>query len=148
LNGYLPFDQTRGHFKAMKGLDAEIGLHLNRYCPLSWLHAYLAVGPYAYFDGSKHSSFIGGRARLVFDINIFTLELKASNDPCFGRNFQGVFAVNFVFGQPHLPCNNCCWRDWLQALMTVPVQRYETIVVDKKRKSCKTSCLLREIKQN
>lgn len=141
LNGYWAGDSHSKHNRkrALSGFDAEIGMSLNKWCPMSWLNVYFAVGPYYYCGKSGISSFGGGRARFSFDVKNFSFELKVTHDSHFGRICQGVLSYNFVYGQPCLPCKNCCWRDWLQAIMTLPTQRNEIIVLEKRHRkhSCK-----------
>ncbi|MBA2368736.1 MAG: hypothetical protein H0V82_06905 [Candidatus Protochlamydia sp.] len=134
FNGYWAINSHSTHHRkrALSGFDAEIGMGLNKWCPMSWLNVYFAVGPYYYIGENGISSFAGGRARFSFDVKNFSFELKVTHDSHFGRICQGVLAWNFVYGQPYLPCKGCCWRDWLQAMMTLPVQRNEIIVLEKK----------------
>jgi hypothetical protein len=137
FNGYWAIDShsTHNRKRALSGFDAEIGMGLNKWCPMSWLNVYFAVGPYYYCGEGGISSFAGGRARFSFDIKNFSFELKVTHDSHFGRICQGVLSYNFVYGQPYLPCKNCCWRDWLQAIMTLPTQRNEIIVLEKRHSS-------------
>jgi len=163
LNGYLPVggkrNRTKSHvdsvtFKgfsgnyilqnenyknsyegAMKGFNAELGMHLagNRMD----YDLYFGVGPY-YYDVSSGKHAWGGKARLKAELTKYLfLELSDSYDRIFHNRFQGTVNVSIPFGgqicypqKSTRTCHNV--MDW-QAVL--PVERQEIIVVSKFKKN-------------
>lgn len=162
LNGYLPVGQKRTatkrqiesvsfksfsgnyilqneHYKntyegAMKGFNAELGMHLagNR----MQYDLYFGVGPY-YYDVSSGKHAWGGKARLKAELTRYLfLEISDSYDRIFHNRFQGTVNVSIPFGgkicYPQKSARSCHnVMDW-QAVL--PVERQEIIVVSKFKK--------------
>lgn len=150
INGYLPvgaklsapyniaFNRFSGHHmlvsqtyqSAMKGLDAEIGLHFAESSPF---HCYAAAGPY-YFTGKLDPNTWGGKARIGITFkDIITLEISDSYDNTFHNKFQGQISVGFSFGpkskvkkQPL----SCPLAGLLNRRMLQPVARQEIVVIN------------------
>jgi hypothetical protein len=115
MNGYLPvgtkisdpynpvFANFAGNYMfiwrnyqaAMKGANAEIGLHLGR---SKLFDVYAALGPY-YFIGDAIAPTWGGKARLSLTYkNFLSLEISDSYDKTFQNKFQGQLSLKFSFG--------------------------------------------------
>ncbi|MEN9653898.1 MAG: hypothetical protein RL235_10 [Chlamydiota bacterium] len=154
MNGYLPvggknsapydttFQSFSGHSmivsqkvqSAMKGANAEFGLHLGK---VSSCDFYTAIGPY-YFISNKAPTTWGGQARLYGTFkDILTLEISDSYDRTFHNKFQGQIALGFSFGPISKVKNQgrtCKTATILNDRMLQPVNRQEIIVIDKVRK--------------
>ncbi len=150
INGYLPlgttlsdpydtsFDSFSGNHmylaetyqSAMKGADAEIGLHFGK---IKFCDFYAAIGPY-YFIGEKTPTTWGGKARVsgVFK-EILTLEISDSYDSTFHNKFQGQIGLTYSFGpksKVKAKQKGCQTATILTERMVQPVGRQEIIVVD------------------
>lgn len=152
INGYLPVGPTKSHYfrsrfshfdghsllirksrdYAMKGGNAEVGLHLD--CSKN-LAFYLTTGPY-YLNGGKRSAW-GGEARLAIDLfnRYLRLEGNGSYDSIFNWVGQGRLSLNIPFGKRYhsrrpqkegAPCFGVLSIRSLQ-----PVERYEIIAVER-----------------
>lgn len=155
INGYLPvgktysgpYDTTFGSFSgnflllsekiqsAMKGVNAEIGLHIGK---LKTFDLYAAAGPY-YFKGKATRSTWGGKARIAGTYKDFiTIEFSDSYDRTFHNNFQGQISLSFSFGPTskarEQDCG-CYGGNTLYDRMLQPVYRQEIIVIDDAKKN-------------
>lgn len=116
LNGYLPvgkkqsrfyhveFDQFKENFIyvqakrefALKGANAEVGLHVDSYKPIP---LYFALGPY-YLTGKGATTWGGEfRARADFFHGLLRLEANTSYDHYFRWIGQGQMSLNFALGR-------------------------------------------------
>jgi hypothetical protein len=154
INGYLPvgtkmsdpYHTTFGNFSgnymlisqryqsAMKGADAEFGLHFGKSKSLDF---YAAAGPYYFIGKNTHVTW-GGKAKIagVFK-NILTLEISDSYDRTFHNKFQGQISLTFSFGPKSKVKERgrtCKVANILNDRMLQPVNRQEIIVVDHIRK--------------
>ncbi len=114
---------------AMKGADAEIGVHLMD--PSEFYTVYLGAGPY-YFHSPRHlhKHALGGQARLQARVTPYlTLQVSDSWDNLFHNNFQGEVSVNIPFGGRIQKKNASC--NGMQVRMVQPMHRNEIIVADK-----------------
>lgn len=155
LNGYLPigdknssfigdakFDKFEGHYAllsrkyefAMKGVNAEVGGHVNSFknVPL-----YFAAGPY-WLEGKGKVAW-GGEARAVLDIfDYVRLEGNTSYDNVFKWIGQGQLSVIIPFGGKRQvkerKKHSCAHELALAARAVQRVDRNEIIPVDKKHK--------------
>lgn len=164
LNGYLPvgdkkdhhtekkvfltFDQFLGNelffFEniqkkkyefAMKGADAEAGIHLIK--PTKNYTLYAGIGPY-YYDGYFGKHAWGGKARVQAKLTEYLfVEISDSYDRIFHNKFQGQVSISVPFGKKltkkpsesfKTPCSDALA---LQDRILLPTQRQEIIVVDK-----------------
>jgi hypothetical protein len=132
-NGYFPVGSIKGHrfglefdhFQgnemiisrrqdfAMKGGNAEVGVHVNSICKVP---LYFAAGPYYFKNEHKHAW--GGEGRMVMDYSDYLrLEASASYDRLFRGKAQGQISVIFPFGpRPELVrkrCDDCCRARWI-----------------------------------
>ena len=121
---------------AMKGADAELGIHLMN--PSEYYTLYLGAGPY-YFHSPEHlhRHAFGGQVRLQAHLTPYlTLQVSDSWDNLFHNKFQGEISVNIPFGgkilKKHAAFNACCEEVLsMQARMVQPMHRNEIIVADK-----------------
>lgn len=118
--------------KTLRGLDFEIETRLSRFVCVCDFDLYFAAGAY-YYRSSCRDNIVGAKGRVGFQyLNCINLEFRASYDPTFKENFQGLISFTYDFGC--FDCKGCdpecCWFD---CLFTRPVQRQEIIVLDKKR---------------
>ncbi len=155
INGYLPvgkkmssayrsrFNHFSGHSMyissryefAMKGLDAEAGIHFGHTRNFDF---YAAAGPY-YFIGELGNHAWGGKARLSFSFKDYiTIEVSDSYDQVFKNNFQGQITFSYPFG-PKLKSKkqgrSCSFARSLEHRMVQPVGREEIVVVNRHRKN-------------
>jgi hypothetical protein len=114
INGYFPVGKTEGHkygfkfdkfagnhillkskqFRAMKGGDAEVGVHITQ---STHYDLYAAAGPY--YLHASHASSWGGRTRLLGRYKeYFSLEFAYSYDHLFRNVFQGSVALTLPLG--------------------------------------------------
>jgi trimeric autotransporter adhesin len=154
INGYLPvgkktsglfdtrFDEFKNHFLyirqkkefAMKGANAEVGAHVNRYknAPL-----YFAMGPY-YLEGQGKVAW-GGEARAAADLfGCLRLEASTSYDNVFKWIGQGQVSLVIPFGAkkqiPPKKGSSCKEQLTIAQRAIQRVDRYEIIPVDRKHK--------------
>jgi trimeric autotransporter adhesin len=154
INGYLPvgkktsglfdarFDRFMGHYLyikpkyefAMKGANAEIGAHINRFKNVPF---YFAIGPY-YLENKGKVAW-GGEARLSATLfGGLRLEGNASYDNVFKWIGQGQVSLVIPFGTKkdiQQKQNRSCSTQLMLASRSVqPVDRNEIIVLDRNRK--------------
>ncbi|HEY2811668.1 MAG TPA: inverse autotransporter beta domain-containing protein [Rhabdochlamydiaceae bacterium] len=154
INGYLPvgkktsslFNARFSHFKnhylyldqkyefAMKGANAEAGVHIGHYKPVP---VYLAFGPY-YLEGQGKVAW-GGQARIAADFFRYVrVEASTSYDNVFKWIGQGQVSIIFPFGerkQIRPRYNRTCNQQLTMAQRAVQrVDRMEIISVDRKQK--------------
>jgi hypothetical protein len=155
LNGYLPvgrkvspfydttFESFSGNYVlisqkyqfAMKGADAEVGLHFDK---SSLFNFYAAAGPY-YFIGKGTSGTWGGKGRVSGTYrDTLSLELSDSYDKTFHNNFQVELTLTLAFG-PKITVKregrSCKVAHRLNDRMLQPVGRKEIIILDKATKT-------------
>jgi len=155
INGYLPvgkktsglfharFEEFKNHYLyirgkqefVMKGANAEVGAHVNRYknAPL-----YFALGPY-YLEGQGKAAW-GGEVRASADLfGYFRLEASTSYDNVFKWIGQGQISLVIPFGkekQIQSKKGHSCRDQLILAKRAIQrVDRYEIIPVDRKRKN-------------
>jgi len=152
INGYLPVGTIKkSEFKishvgstsfisehtefAMKGVNAEVGAEVGRICDYT---LYAAIGPY-YFEANKRHAF-GGKSRLALQAwKYVNLEVIGSYDNLFKSIVQGRVAVNIPlpFGCPQrvyaTECCSCTENLVLRKKSIEPIERFEIIVIDRKR---------------
>lgn len=154
INGYLPvgkkhtslyhakFHEFEGNHMilrlkrefAMKGLNAEAGVHINM---PKGMNCYLAAGPY-YFEGNGKNA-IGGEARARIMLHKYVgISVNGSYDPVFHGIVQGEARLTFPFGPKEHTVKkigrSCANTQAVRALAMQPIDRNEIIVVDKKHK--------------
>lgn len=152
INGYLPVGDTKSSFFrtrfdefhgnhmilkrtrefAMRGVNAEVGIHLNQ---IKNVPIYFAAGPY-FFNDDKDTAW-GGQLRAVIDFSEYVrIEGNTSYDNVFKWIGQGQISLIFPFGRRKevrkRKCYTCCDELLLSERMVQRVDRNEIIVVDKK----------------
>jgi hypothetical protein len=150
IDGYLPmgekvtcpycteFVQFLGHQMilsqkyqfAMKGLNAEVGVHFAKSRRFDF---YGAAGAY-HFVGDIGPKVWGGKVRLVGKFKEYlTLGVSNSYDNMFHNRFQCELTVSVPFGQSTQKDlrNDCDISNLLCSRMVQPVERQEIIVVGK-----------------
>jgi trimeric autotransporter adhesin len=154
INGYLPVgDKKSSLYKlqfskflgnsmylskkyefAMKGANAEIGAHVDRFknCPL-----YFAAGPY-YLTGGSTTAW-GGKGRVAIEpFKYLSLEGNVSYDHAFKWIAQGQVSLKFSFGGKKKVKKRgegtCSWAQVLATRALQKVDRFEIIPVDKGKK--------------
>jgi hypothetical protein len=152
VNGYLPFGAKKSYFYglrfdyfidhymmqsrkreiAMKGANAEVGMHIDS---ISRLPLYLSVGPY-YFKGGNTTW--GGKLRAAFDYNDYIrLEGSVSYDHLFKWIGQGQLSLTLPLGRKRevqSQCSSsCCTAMRLSKRAVQNVDRLEIIPLDHKR---------------
>ncbi len=117
---------------AMKGLNAEAGIHIKKMQNMSF---YGAFGPY-YFERQGVNA-IGGRARISGTfLDHIKLELSGSYDPVFHGIIQGEASVIIPFGpQKKIKADKrkCPPKVFMLERALQAVDRQEIVVVDKQR---------------
>jgi hypothetical protein len=149
-NGYFPAGNTHGRFFdfgfdgfeghqvrlsrrqdfAMKGGNAEVGVHVNSICNLP---LYFAAGPYYFKNEGKHAW--GGEGRVAMDyFDYLRLEAMASYDHIFRGKAQGQISLIWPFGSrssvQRRGCDDCCRARWINQRAVQRVDRNEIIVLD------------------
>jgi hypothetical protein len=149
-NGYFPAGNSEGrpfdldveHFSghrlilsqrqdfAMKGGNAEVGVHVNSICNLP---LYFAAGPYYFKNEGKHAW--GGEGRVALDyFEYLRLEAMASYDHIFRGKAQGQISLILPFGGRssvvRKRCDDCCHAQWINERALQRVDRNEIIVID------------------
>jgi len=155
INGYLPvgkktkffsnfrFDRFRGNSLilsrkrefAMQGANAEVGFHWDCW---ECFPMYFAAGPY-YLEGKGQVAW-GGKLRARVDLwDYVRVEGNVSYDKIFKWIGQGEIGISFAFGCPRqikTRCGNCCDTALILSDRSLqPVDRFEIIAVDEKRKT-------------
>lgn len=110
---------------AMKGFDAEVGVHTR--CRDPW-GFYAGIIPYGYTGGSKHAW--GGKLRLQAQwTDYVTLEVLGAYDSLFLFTAQAQLSLNIPFGAKK-PTR--CPAEW-KSRMVDPVLRNEIIATRRQR---------------
>lgn len=137
VNGYHPVGRSESsshhHHReiAMKGANAEFGVHLER---CNWGQLYFAAGPY-YFGGHAKATW-GGEGRMVWDcIRYLRLEGNFAYDHLFKWTGSGQIGLIWSFGGNE--CNKksddpCCEGEYMKKRTVQRIDRNEIVVVDKK----------------
>lgn len=151
INGYLPvgekkshpFDTRFDHFTgnsiilsqkvefAMKGADAEVGVHFDR--TTDW-DSWIAAGPY-YFIGERGSPTWGGKARIGVSFSQYlTVEFLNSWDNTFHYRPQGQITLAWPFGPKAVKKKESACSCSLPLRLVQPVNRQEIVVVNRRHR--------------
>lgn len=149
MNGYLPigaktssfYDSKFYKFKehrlilsskqtfALKGLDAEFGVHVRRQ---SRFPLYFAAGPY-YLNGKAKSSW-GAKGRVSLDLyKYLRLEGRVSYDAIFRTIAQAELSLVIPLGKKMKPRKGFCCPNFFSQDIVARVDRNEIIPIDKRR---------------
>ena len=152
VNGYLPIGDKQSPFYhpefkgfqgnylyttakrefAMKGANAEVGLHVESYKPIP---LYFALGPY-YLTGSGASTWGGQlRARADFFDEILRIEANTSYDHFFHWIGQGQISLSYAFGKRKEKKCSCPKGKSFYTRSLQKVDRFEIIPTGKERVS-------------
>lgn len=117
---------------AMIGGNAEAGFHYGRKQNADF---FIGAGPY-YF-GNEGKNAIGGQLRAQASYKYVEFEVNASYDPVFHAVLQGQVGFSFSFGSKKKiskrECFTCLQEKILTRRAVERVERFEIIVVDKKK---------------
>jgi|GEM_PF-5873942 len=114
---------------AMKGMDAEVGVHIVKTKPAS---LYGAAGTYYLTNEGKHAWGGKGRIELTLGKHV-TLGFQGSYDNLFKGIYQGKIGLQFPFGEKR----NVKKAPWFP--INQSVERSEIIIVGKKK--CKSAAI-------
>jgi hypothetical protein len=123
---------------AMKGANAEIGVHLVGDRKQNDL--YFGMGPY-YYDLHTDRNAWGGKARLKAQVAKYLIfEVSDSYDRIFHNRFQGMVSLMIPFGGKHcyFPKIKQCYDPVMNWQGVLPPERQEIIVVDTFKKTATT----------
>ena len=152
INGYFPVGNEKGHksgfefeefegnnillkfkqYHAMRGADAELGVHLKQSTDYD---VYLAEG--AYYFRAPHASSWGGKTRLLARYKEYvSVEAAYSYDHLFGGRLEGIVSFSMPFGNTLKRTGRCCQKtdDLLLSRASFAPSRFEIPVVKKIRK--------------
>ena len=120
---------------AMKGADAEVGMHLIK--PSKDYTLFAGIGPY-YYDGYFGKHAWGGKVRVQAKLTEYVFfEISDSYDSIFHNKFQGQVSLSVPLGKkltkkPYTKFTAPCSQAMaIQDMINLPPHRQEIIVLDK-----------------